>query len=128
MKTQINKTDQKGKAIASLVIGVIGIIGLFLNISARGFLGNFIAEGIDHLIFYRKIPKWFGNFLEISYIYLHFIFVFVFFLSIFGIFLGIKGIKSSKRRIVILGIILCCIDLIFSLYIGYWWLIFLTPR
>jgi signal transduction histidine kinase len=116
------------KAIASLIIGIIGIISLTLNASLRGFLGNFIVEGIDYLVFYKKIPEWWGNFLEICYICLHFLFVFIFFLSIFGIFLGIKGAKSSKKTIAILGIILCSIDLIFSLYIGYWWPVFLTPR
>jgi hypothetical protein len=117
------------KAIASFIIGAVGIISLFLNVTSFGFFpGELIWKRILDVADNSKLPQWFSKFIFLSFIYIHFLFIFVFFLSIVGIFLGIKGRKSSKKKIAILGIILCCIDLIFSLYIGYWWLIILTPR
>jgi uncharacterized protein involved in cysteine biosynthesis len=87
------------KAVASLIIGIIGIISLTLNVSLSGFLGNFIVEGIDYLVFYKKIPEWFDNFLEISYICLHLLFVFIFFFSIFGLFLESRAQNPQKKEL-----------------------------
>jgi hypothetical protein len=112
MKTQINKPDQKGKAIASLAIGIIGAIFLFLWIDSR-----FSETGIGKTI-YHSFFSIFG--LNTTVILLDFSFIWVFFLSIFGFVLGIKGLISSKKSLAVLGLILCGLDLIFSLFCSYW--------
>jgi hypothetical protein len=123
MKNQTNKTNQKGKAIASLVIGITGAFSLFL--SWNEFLDTFIGRAIRGFSFlsYKRNFKWLSLFINCfygacsSYSYL--------IASIFfalGIFLGVKSLKSSQRKIAILGIILCTIDLIGSLFTTYvWW-------
>jgi hypothetical protein len=112
MKNQTNKTNQKGKAIASLVIGIIGVIFLFLWIDSR-----FLETGIGKTI-YRAFFSIFD--LNTTVILLDFSFIWVFFLSIFGVVLGIKSLISSKKSLAILGLILCGLDLIFSLFCSYW--------
>ncbi len=124
MNNQTNKIDQKGKAIASLAIGIIGIISLFSLLSLL-LPKNLQMWGELIVTVLEKSPKFLRWILSVDFMY---DFIFIFFLSILGIFLGIKGLKSSKKIVAISGVILCTIDLIFSLFLGYYWLALLTPR
>mgnify|MGYP000148856681 CR=1 FL=1 len=120
MNNQTIKSDQKGKAISSLVIGVIGILSLFL--SWLGFSGTFVGRVIMHFfsLLYEKNLKWLyflfycfsGYCSPFSYLIASPIFA-------LGIFLGIKSLKSSFRKFAILGTILCTIDLVGALFTVY---------
>lgn len=88
--SQKTKTDPKNKAIASLVLGVITIFPVA------------IITSLDYFFYF-----------PISFSFIFFIFRFIFPLfSIPGLFLGILGLKSTKRKFAIAGIILCAISLL----------------
>ena len=85
MDNNIQKiSDQKGLATASLVLGIVGIVAMFMNIS--------IGNSSVHII---------GSLGVISIPVL-----------IIGLILGIFGVKSSKKTFAIVGIILCAVGLI----------------
>ncbi len=109
MNNQTNKIDQKDKAITSFTIGIIGIIlSLLSPYTWPGFFEKIIMPG--------ALPIFLAWILLFLWRYG---FILIFFLSLFGIFLGIKVMKSSKKMIAILGLVLCVIELIFSLFSGY---------
>jgi hypothetical protein len=117
MNNQINKNSPKWKAICSLIIGIMGAFSLFL--SWTGFSGSFIGKTITHLFsfLYEKNLKWLYL---ILYCFSGYCSPFSYFVAspVFagGIFLGIKSLKSSYRKVAILGVILCTIDLILALF------------
>lgn len=79
--TQQTKLDPKGKAISSLVLGIISIpLGIFFGI---------IGSGLPALL---------------------------------GLIFGTMGVKSTKKTIAVMGIILC----IAGLGIGIYWVLFIT--
>ena len=111
------KADQKGKVIISLIIGILGAISLILWWS-----GYYFTEPISFFLYERNL-KWL-SFLIICFAGGCSPYTYVYLLPFFalGIFFGIKGLKSSKRKLAIAGIILCTIDLIVSLFTTYlWW-------
>ncbi len=78
-------SDRRGLAIASLVLGIVGTIAMFINISIGSSSVHFVGSlGIISL------PA-----------------------LIIGLILGIFGIKSSKKTFSIVGIVLCVIGLLF---------------
>lgn len=77
-------SDRKGLATASLVLGIVGIVAMFINISIGSSSVHFISSlGII------SIPA-----------------------LIIGLILGVFGIKSSKKKFAIAGIVLCVVGLI----------------
>jgi hypothetical protein len=121
MNNQINKIGWI-KATSSLLIGAIGILSLFLswNVILETFVGKILRNFLS--LFYEKnfrglifIDCFLGFCSTSSYLIVSPVFA-------LGIFLGVKSLKSSQRKIAILGIILCTIDLIGSLFTTYvWW-------
>jgi len=111
MNIQTLHTEPK-KATASLIIGIIGAFFLFLWIDN----GRLLNTGIGKLV-YHSFFSTFG--LNVAVILFDFSFIWTFFLSIWGVILGIKGLRSSKKLLAIFGLILCTLDLIFSLFCGY---------
>jgi hypothetical protein len=111
MNIQTLHTEPK-KATASLIIGIIGAFFLFLWIDN----GRLLNTGIGKLV-YHSFFSTFG--LNVAVILFDFSFIWTFFLSICGVILGIKGLRSSKKFLAIFGLILCTLDLIFSLFCGY---------
>lgn len=83
-----SKTDQKGKAITSLIFG---IVGLSLSIIFTYFIPSVISIIIH-----------FGAFL----------------IALVGLVFGVSGLQSTKKKQAILGIILCIVTLIFILRIA----------
>ena len=84
MDNNIQKTsNREGLATASLVLGIVGLVAMFLNISIGSTSLHFIGSlGVI------SIP-----------------------VLIIGLILGIFGVKSSKKTFAIVGIILCMIGL-----------------
>ena len=98
-----SKTNSKRKAIISLILGVVSIIPTILI----GILGT--------VLYLTKAP----SIIEIIPFSGSTIFI-LFFISIFsaitGIILGVQGLKSTKRKFAIAGIIFCLIGLLIPLY------------
>jgi hypothetical protein len=93
MMDQINiesKTDQKRKAIASLLIGIISTIPL-IQLLSSGMSLWFLSKGMASLSF----------------------------LSIIGVILGIKGLKSTTKKFAIGGIVFSIIGFFGLLFIIY---------
>ena len=85
--------DQKGKAITSLILGIISILPLIGRIFVIYWIKTIPAgELIRYLL--MRIPL----------------------LAFIGLILGILGLKSTKKNFAIAGIILCLIGLIIPLY------------
>jgi hypothetical protein len=126
MNNQTNKTNQKGKAIASLVIGIIGVIFLFFSWTRLSSIGKAINRFSFFL--YERNLKWLSIFIDcfFSGCYSPYSYLIASPLFALGIFLGVKSLKSSRKKIAILGIILCGIDLIVSLFTLFLWLAFLA--
>jgi len=96
---KLNEPDPKGKAIASLFFGCIGIIiyvimykmtETFIQQTGEGAIGGF------GLLFSSPIPIGFG---------------------VLGLISGIIVLKSDKRNLAIVGIILSIISVAFPIYI-----------
>ena len=107
----------KRKAVISVAIGIGGMI-YFLSVWV---FDNIIADFSFFL--YEKNFKLLSNFIDCffgacsTYTYLIASLVFA-----VGIYLGTKGSKSPQRKVAILGIILCTIDLVVALVTTYvWW-------
>lgn len=81
-----SKSDHKGKAIASFVLGMISIMLLILKL----------------MIYYRAE----------GYIF----YLIAFLTAIFGLILGMMSLESTKRNFAIVGIVLCLIGLLVPLY------------
>lgn len=102
-QSQRTGPDLKGKAVASFIIGIIGISPQILT---------WLFDGID---FFFEIPS-------IIWYLLFYLGRASFLFGIVAIILGVMGIKSSKRNYSIAGIILGFIALlspIMSVYLGY---------
>jgi hypothetical protein len=131
-KHETNKINQKWKAIISLIIGFFGIFPLiwwwntvFVETPMGKMFYVFLNKKVQilSLFFGRNIAEQISLFIMC---YLGFCstysYLFLSLFLIFGILLGIKSLKSSYRKIAILGIILCTIDLMGSLFTTYvWW-------
>jgi len=89
-----SKINSKGKAITSLVLGIIS-------------MGPFIIAKL--LIIIAPIP-------QLGPIVSTFFFQIGPLIAIIGLVLGIMGLKSTKRNFAIAGIILCLIGLLVPLY------------
>jgi len=89
------KKDQKNLALASLVIGIVGILYLVI------------------LILYPMITH--NPSLNVYTIILG---IFICLIELIGLILGIIGIKSSKRKLAIIGIILCAIGFVMTILIA----------
>jgi hypothetical protein len=86
---QYSKFDSKGKAVTSLILGIISIIpGMIV----------YFAPGLQMVNFWRIIGI-------ILWIILPFV-------ALIGVILGIMALKSTKRNVAIAGIVLCGIGLI----------------
>jgi uncharacterized membrane protein HdeD (DUF308 family) len=81
----ISKTDSKWKAIVSLSLGIVSIISIV-------FAFSFPIPGVSTLILYIA-----------------------FFLAIIGLILGVGGLRSTKKKLAIVGIALCIIAFILFL-------------
>ena len=95
------KTDQKWKAIGSLIAGIISIIPILQALSSGGIPRGFVW-----------VPK------EMMLLG---------FFSIVGVILGIKGLKSTKKKFAIGGIVVSIFSLlvwIFILYVA--WICYIT--
>ena len=82
--------DQKGLATASLILGIVGLVAMFINFN--------IGTSSVHLT---------GSLGVISIPVL-----------VIGLILGIFGVKSSKNTFAIVGITLCSIGLIFAFLVS----------
>jgi hypothetical protein len=104
---QINsqiKSNPKEKAIASTVLGVISILG---NVILFASLISFRLSPFWKGIFSTEIMTW----ITLIFFYLEWI------LPLLGIILGIKGLKSMKKNLAKLGIILSSCGLVGYIYI-----------
>ena len=104
MANQINKKNNQNKAIASLVLGAIGLIislGHIYNLLEGWTIDSFKMPEIFK--FAGQIVKPFGG--ELSYTFLSLL------TPVIGLILGIFGLKSTKRNIAKGGIILSVIGL-----------------
>jgi len=108
--TQQSKPDPKGKAIASLIFGVISIIGLYLMYS---------IVPMRFIVSFRN-PE--------SFIFP----VIAIILPLIGLVLGIRGLKSTKRVFALAGIVLSVISLTIGSFLWLmalgWFLIFEPKR
>ena len=94
---QQSKTDHKGKAIVSLVLGVISItpfiiLKLMIYLGGKGIIaisGELSVYGAGY-VFYLIAPA----------------------VGLVGLILGILGLKSTKKNFAIAGIVLCVIALL----------------
>ncbi|OGZ17682.1 MAG: hypothetical protein A2Z78_00380 [Candidatus Nealsonbacteria bacterium RBG_13_36_15] len=103
LNNQQPKSDPKGKAIASFVLGIINVIsfcivGLFIIL----FLG--IDEGSINLTYKGNTFLSLGPNERLFLGYLQFALTIT--LGLIGLILGRIGLKSSKKRNAIIGIIL----------------------
>jgi len=73
----IQKSDPKGKSLASLVLGMI-------SFGVSIFALYFPMSGVSMIILFGA-----------------------FFIAFFGFILGISGLRSTKKKLAVLGIILC---------------------
>jgi len=133
MMISSNKVTSKWKAYISLVIGILGLpvsfLGLFFSFT---LLENIYLFGQFFLTF---LASFFTIFFVMLFVcifkptycasWLYFFILYVFILCT-GLFLGIKSLKYPHRKIAILGITLCTIDLIIALFTTYVWLWFLA--
>jgi len=87
------KFNPQGKAIASLILGILSILPL---------IGRFLV-----IYWIKTIPA--GELLA-------YLLVRAPLFAFLGLILGILGLKSTKRKFAIAGIILCLIGLIVPLY------------
>jgi len=113
------------KLIFSLILGIIGLIGLVLNYSCLfppGEIPYILSEKVCKIyeamtVYNEKLPF----FLRFFFSLIQFAFLIFLFLSPLGIFLGIKSLKTH-RKLAIFAIVLNSINLAFSLFIG--WLVY----
>jgi len=96
---QQQKVDHKGKVIGSLVFGGISII---LNLILVVHYSRVLGEGLTGMI---------GAYLSFFSLILGWLF------PIVGLILGILGLKSTKKKLAITGIILSLIGLAGYIYI-----------
>jgi len=94
--TQPTKTDPKGKAVASLILGIIGSIPTILLV--LGIIAPYIIMALYTMPLLIILLGWLR---KISFI-----------LLLLGLFLGISGLQSTKRNFAIAGITLCIIGLL----------------
>jgi hypothetical protein len=101
MTNQVNqqpKPNPKGKAVVSLLLGIISGISVITIIIVIELLSRFgglpMVMPLAEFVFYRMAPL----------------------IAIIGLILGILGLKSTKRNFAIAGIILCLIGLLTPLY------------
>lgn len=87
--TQSPKSNSKGKAVASLVLGVISMtLGLMPEVFLFLGMNPMAPSPILNIVFLLPI------------------------VALFGVILGILGLKSTKRNFAIVGIVLCIIGLL----------------
>lgn len=113
MNTNLNKQEitlnQKRKAIASLILGIINIIPAITFLIIL-LLRCCIAK--DFYWHYLYPPE--GIFIGLGLL----VFLPITLLSsVVGLFLGKLGLKSTKKNLSLIGIVLCSLSLIFSIYI-----------
>jgi len=108
MINQINqqsKPNPKGKAVISLVLGIISVINgigvIYGPIIINGFNQSFPSIIIKYIYAY-------GNPINFS--------IATSLISIIGIILGKTGLKSTKKGIAIAGIVLCIVGLLGALF------------
>lgn len=90
---QQSKSDSEGKAIISLILGVISISpNIFLPL-----LADIIPFAIAPMIGF-------------------YLFLIISLIALIGLISGILGLKSTKRNFAIAGIVLCLIGLLVPLY------------
>jgi hypothetical protein len=90
---QSKKEDQKGKAIASLILGILSILPLIGRFFVIYWIKTIPAgELLTHLLVRAPL------------------------LASLGLIFGVLGLKSTKKKFAIAGIILCLIGLIVPLY------------
>ena len=107
----LKKTNNKREAIASLVLGIIIVTFLSLLILKGEKLQMIIAVGMGWLVYYlssgETIRAYEAPILGgITTLFLPF------FLGIIGLILGKLGLKSTKRNLAKIGIVLCIIGLL----------------
>jgi hypothetical protein len=127
MKTSPNKTLPKWRAYVSLGIGMFfSSVGLFIFFPILKNLLEILREKSLYFLIEFLTSLFKGFFLSPIVLivctfqpcgHLVYFFFFILFLLIIGIFLGIQSLKSLQRKIAILGIILCTIDLIIVVFI-----------
>jgi Na+/proline symporter len=97
----ISKSNPRGKAIASLVLGIIGLISSI-------FALYFPMAGVSMIILFGSV-----------------------FIVFLGLILGIIGLRSNKKRLAILGMTLCIITLVLILnafgFLGARWSFPIAP-
>ncbi len=86
------KSDQKGKAITSLMVGIITGILIVIRIVLPSLA---LAPGPSVLALFAIIITWL-----------------IPFFSLIGLILGITGLKSTKRNFAIIGILLSVVGLL----------------
>ena len=108
---QQTKYNPRGKAIASLILGIISLILFMAWIIDFWYFTS--PDGIRYYFNYvlKKIPLELRALINIFQIPL---------LPIFGLILGIFGLKSTRKKFAITGIMLCSISLIGSLLLLLW--------
>ena len=131
MITSSNRIFSKWKVYASLGIGVVGI-----SISVLGLywcLALLEKPSLLWVLFQEFFPILIKTLFMVIFACISgycgsmmYILVFYFVLLSIGILLGIKSLKSPYRKIAILGIILCTINLIVALFTTYVWAWFLA--
>jgi len=86
------KHNQRGKAIGSLILGIINVtIGILPGLFLLLGMNPMAPSPILNIVFLLPL------------------------LAFIGFFLGIKGLKSTKRNCAIVGIILCGISVLLPL-------------
>jgi len=106
------KSDSKGKAITSLILGIISIspvlaffIAFLLAKIAPGFMYFGATRGQSILVLYTGTA-------------LFYLSPFSFLTGVIGIILGILGFKSTKRNFAITGIVLSSLGIV-GLILGF---------
>ena len=102
---QLGASNHKGKAITSLILGIISVIPNFIVLISFYSL-NWQTRFLESRVL--------GFILGLSYMGIGFLIVPL--ISITGIILGLLGLKSTKKNFAIAGIILSIIDLGTAIY------------
>lgn len=110
---QQSKPNSKKKALLSLILGIISILLASLwPISETIIEKSFLWQLTDFLRTF--LPLYLSQLLNLGLFLM--IFIVPVILGITGFILGIKGLKSTKKIIAMVGIILCVIGLLLWLY------------
>lgn len=104
--TQQSKPDPKGKAITSFVLGIVSIIPVAILLMLT--MGILVEFPIVWAIFFAVFM--------ITIVISPFSFLVLLFVALIGLILGREGLNSPKRNLAIIGIVLCIISALASIW------------